>query len=205
MKKKTESPSHFVYFPLDVNFWAERLPETATARPSCCPSCNHPGQTADGRVVLHGHGVRVRKLRGPRRADGEPDEFEVPVRRYACQACGAIITVGPRGLLPRRRYTAQAIALALWLWAVWLKPDPEVRRATSPIADHGVSRPERWPTLRRWGRAAGLGGLWSSSPAVESGWSLRRCAERIALWLGSLGDPETPATHRVFDAAAHAR
>src|SRR5690606_38627643 len=126
-----------------------------------CPVCGAPGQRADGRVVLHGHGVRVRRLRGPVTADGEPTEIEVLVRRYECQHCRAVITVGPRGVLPRKRYTAKAIALALWLWSVWRLTDAAVRRAICPVVETGLSRPERWTTLRRWARAARDGRLWS--------------------------------------------
>jgi hypothetical protein len=201
----TESTNHFDYFDLDVNFWVLALPDVRTVRPQRCPLCEAPGEQPDGRVVLHGHGVRVRRLRGPVRADGEPTEIEVLVRRYACQRCRAVVTVGPRGVLPRRRYTAMAIALALWLWAVWQRVDAAVREATCPIVETGVSRPERWTTLRRWGRAARDGELWSS-PAVGSGWSLRRCAERVVRCLWSRGDPDAPTDeHRIFGAAAHAR
>jgi hypothetical protein len=43
---------------------------------------------------------------------------EVEVRRYRC--CGAkFIVVAPRGVLPRLRYGAVAIALALWSSGVW--------------------------------------------------------------------------------------
>lgn len=201
----TESSNHFVHFDLDVNFWVLAPPDVRTARPQRCPLCDAPGEQPDGRVVLHGHGVRLRRLRGPVTANGEPAEFEVLVRRYSCRCCRAVITIGPRGVLPRKRYTAMVIALALWLWAVEQLTDPAVRKATCPVAESGVSRPERWTTLRRWGRAARGGELWPS-PAVGEGWSLRRCVERVVRCLGSRGDPDAPTDkHRIFGAAAHAR
>lgn len=203
--ESTESTNHFDHFDLDVNFWMLATPAAPTARPSHCPICKVSGEQADGRVLLHGHGVRARRLRGPASADGAPTEFEVLVRRYACQRCRAVITVGPRGVLPRRRYTAMAIALALWMWSVWQLTDAVVRKATCPVAETGVSRPERWTTLRRWGRAARDGELWSS-PVVGEGWSLRRCVERVVRCLWSRGDPDAPTDkHRIFGAAAHAR
>lgn len=203
--ESTESRSHFVQFDLDVNFWVLALPDVRTARPRRCPLCDAPGEQADGRVILHGHGVRVRRLRGPITADGEPSDFEVPVRRYACQRCRAVITVGSRGLLARRRYTAMAIAVALWMWSVWRRTDPVVRKAICPVDECGVSRPERWTTLRRWGRAARDGELWAKV-AVGEGWSLRRCAERAVQCVWSRGDPDAPTDeHRIFGAAAHAR
>jgi len=201
----TETINHFVHFDLDVNFWVRATPDAPSARPPRCPVCAAPGQQADGGLILHGHGLRTRRLRGPVTADGEPTELEVLVRRYECQRCQAIITVGPRGLVPRRRYTAMAIALALWLWSVWRWTDPAVRGATCPTPETGVSRPERWTTLRRWARAARDGELWPGSP-VASDWSLRRCTERAVRCLGSLGDPDAPTDeHRIFGAAAHAR
>jgi len=202
----TESPTRFVQFDLNVNYWRKNPPNTPEARPPRCPICGAPGQSSDGRIVLHGHGSRVRRLRGPIAADGKPIQFEVLVRRYACQCCKAIVTVGPRGLLPRRRYTGNAIALALWLWAVWQHTDPKVRDATCPVAESGVSRPERWTTLRRWARAGRDGALWSGRPALALEWTLRLCAERVARWLWSFGDPDAPTEeHRIFGAAAHAR
>lgn len=199
-----ETVNHFVQFDLDVNFWVRAPPDAPTARPTRCPLCGAPGQRADGRVLLHGHGVRVRLLRGPITADGEPTEFEVLVRRYECQGCGAIITVGPRGMLPHKRYSTMAIALALWLWSVWRLTDAAVRRATCPVVETGVSRPERWTTLRRWARAARDGRLWSSAATGLDG-SLRDCAKRALQCLEALADPNALTDkHRIFGAAAHA-
>lgn len=202
--KDAECPSHFVHFDLDVNFWAKRLPGVATARPKRCPRCRAPGVDADRRVILHGHGLRRRRLRGPEQVGGEPLEREIQVHRYACQRCRAVITVGPRGLLPGRLYSAAALALALWLWAVTQLTDPEVRAATCPVRDEGLSRPERWTTLRRWAKAARDGRLWPG-PVLAADWTLRQCAERVARWMGSRSDPLAVSDeHRVFAAAAHA-
>jgi hypothetical protein len=202
---KPETVNHFVHFDLDVNFWAEQPPDAQTARPPRCLVCGAPGQQPDGRVVLHGHGVRVRRLRGPATADGEPAEIEIIVRRYACQRCGAVITVGPRGVLPRKRYTAMAIALALWLWSGCRQRDAQVRRATCPVAETGVSRPERWTTLRSWARTAREGRLWSTITAAGEA-TLRDAAMRVVRWLHSLGDPAAATDEqRIFGAAAHAR
>jgi hypothetical protein len=201
----TESTRRFVEFGISVKFWAISPPDVATARPPRCPICEAPGQDAEGRVLLHGHGLRERRARGPVEADGEIMEVMLLLRRYACQRCRAVITVGPRGLLPRRRYTAAAVGLALWLWAVWLWTDPAVRTKVCTVESEGVSRPERWTTLRRWARAARDGELWSS-PVTGPGWTLRDGAERVARWLYSLGDPLAPSDeHRVVSGAAHAR
>lgn len=75
-------------------------------------------------------------------------------RRYRCTACGAVLTVVPRGVCPRRHYGYAAIALALALWLVVGEPVREVRRRVCAWqlthAHVGV-----WPALRRWRRALG--------------------------------------------------
>ena len=74
-------------------------------------------------------------------------------RRYRCTACGAIITVVPRGVAPRRHYGYGAIAMALALWALGREPAAAVRRRVCawPIAGPSATG---WPALRRWARAA---------------------------------------------------
>lgn len=75
------------------------------------------------------------------------------LRRYRCVACGAVITVVPRGVARRRHYGHAAIAMALALWALVGDTAAAVRvrvcafRLT--LCGHG------WPTLRRWARASG--------------------------------------------------
>lgn len=54
----------------------------------------------------------------------------------------------------------------------------------SPIANEGLSRPERWTTLRRWARAVREGQLWPWVK-VEASWSLRECAQRAARLLSA--------------------
>lgn len=201
--KDAERPSQFVHFDLDVNFWAKQTPDVATARPARCPCCGAPG-VADGQITLHGHGLRQRRLRGPGEVGGDPVERVLELRRYHCQRCHAVVTVGPRGLLPGRLYTAAALVLALWLWAVGSRPDPDVRAATCPVADEGLSRPERWTTLRGWAKAAREGRLWPGL-AMAADWTLRESAGRLARWVWSRGDPcAVTDEHRVFAAAAHA-
>jgi hypothetical protein len=200
----TESISRFVYFNVDVKFWAKQPPDVATARPARCPVCEAPG-VEDGRVLLHGHGRRERRVGVPSDTKGNTEELELLLRRYACQRCKAVIVVGPRGLLRGRHYSAMAIALALWLWAVCHHSDAAVRTTSCAVEYRGLSRPERWTTLRRWARAGRDGELWSSPP-VDPSWTLRQCAERVARWLRSLGDPAAVSDeHGVISGAAHAR
>jgi hypothetical protein len=205
LTKNTETQTHFLEFEADVNTWKLGPPGVQAARPPRCGVCDAPGVDVDGKVVLHGHGLRERTLLGPLDADGEPTVWDLLLRRYACQRCKAVLTVGPRGLLPRRRYCARVIALALWLWAVHQLTDAAVRQRVSPIADEGLSRPERWTTLRRWGRAVREGRLWSSA-SIDPSWSLRDCASRAAHLMWSRGSPDASTDEsRVFRGAALAR
>jgi len=58
----------------------------------------------------------VRQQRGPLESHGDPVEIDIQVRRYRCQACGAVILVVPRGVIARRVYSGRAIGLALALF-----------------------------------------------------------------------------------------
>lgn len=75
-------------------------------------------------------------------------------RRYRCTACGAVLTVVPPGVCPRRHYGYAAIALALALWLVVGAPVREVRRRVCawPLT---LTRTSVWPALRRWRCALG--------------------------------------------------
>jgi hypothetical protein len=67
--------------------------------------------------------------------------------------CGAVLTVVPRGVAPRRHYGQAAIAMALTLWAIARQPVAAVRRQVCawPITTESVTR---WPTLKQWADAA---------------------------------------------------
>lgn len=198
----TETISHFVQFDIDVKPWIEAPPDLRTARPPRCVVCHAPGINANGRIVLHGHGVRERGSLGPFEVGDEPTVCILLLRRYECQSCKAVLTVGPRGLLPGRRYSAMAIAVALWLWAIRMLTDPAVRKRTSPNEDQGLSRPERWTTLRRWARAVHEGRLWPDA-SIDPQWSLRDCANRAARLIWSRGRLDSSTDEaRVFHGAA---
>jgi hypothetical protein len=106
-----------------------------------------------GSLGLHGHGFRDRQLCGPPEADSAPTWIVIACRRYRCTSCGAILTVVPRGVAPRRHYGHAAIAMALALWAIAHEPEADIRRrvCARPIS---VESPARWPALARWARAA---------------------------------------------------
>ena len=88
MEEKPRATPRFAHFDRDVNTWQLWPPGVGEARLSCCPVCEAPA-ILDGRIILHGHGLRKRALRGPLEPGGEPYEIEVLVRRYQCQRCKA--------------------------------------------------------------------------------------------------------------------
>lgn len=116
LTKNTETPTHFIEFDVGVKSWLADPPDVGTARPPRCAACGAPGIDVDGKVVLHGQGLRLRRLLGPLEAEASAKVHELQLRRYECQRCKAVLTVGPRGLLPRRRYSAAALGAALWQW-----------------------------------------------------------------------------------------
>jgi hypothetical protein len=113
-------------------------------------------------VVVVGHGVRERQIRGPADATGEPVIRTILVRRYRCQRCAGITTVLPRGLCARRHYSASAIGLSLCLYGMLGLSLRETRRRVCPW--RAGFETERWTTLPGWlsaieqGRLLALGG-----------------------------------------------
>ena len=153
VKKSTRSSLRIVHHALDVKGWLAAPPSVASARPGSCVDCGAASQPIGGGLGLHGHGFRDRQLRGPPDADNAPTWIVITCRRYLCTCCAAILTVVPRGVAPRRHYGHAAIAMALTLWGIVEAPVAEVRRRVCawPVSSEDVTR---WPTLRRWARAA---------------------------------------------------
>ncbi|MCP5040614.1 MAG: hypothetical protein GY944_06260 [bacterium] len=119
-------------------------------------------------LQLHGHGVRTRMRLGPEEFGEQAIVGEVTVRRYQCQRCSAVIIVAPRGVLPRLRYGAVAVALALAMWAD--TPSRRVREVVSPWRIVGDEARRSWRALIRWARG---------SPWIDAPGSGRACAARI--------------------------
>jgi hypothetical protein len=121
----------------------------------------------------------------------------VLVRRYQCQRCKAVTTVGPRGL-SSRRYLIMTIVLALWLWSACSWLDANVRARVCPVpADACAARPERWTTLRRWAKVF-ADARGSNSPTE----TLRQAAHREAQRCRAQGPPDANDEARVFAGAA---
>ena len=202
MQGNAEGTTRVVEIEIDVKSWLQTLPTAAELRP-VCPMCGAPGVDVNGKVLLHGHGVRGRQCWGPAEPGTAGVCWKLPQRRYACQRCTAVIVVRPRGMMRWRRYTAAAIALALWLWSVEAQTDARVRKSIGVHPTAGFSRPERWTTLRRWAAAARDGRLWRCVVG-DAGWTLRECAERAAHIVATFADPSLEPAARAFAGAMHA-
>ena len=160
----------------------------------------------DGRVVLHGHGLRSRDQWGPPDATGPPEVGEVVCRRYHCLACCAVLLVVPRGILRRRLYSASAIALALALWGAEGLAPGAVRRRVSPWRISGATAAMGWASLRRWVRAVREAELFARVRASIAGARLREVAARAATALAGFAHCAAgalPISTRAFLGAMH--
>jgi Domain of unknown function (DUF6431)/zinc-finger of transposase IS204/IS1001/IS1096/IS1165 len=162
------------------------MPSVEEARPACCPRCEAASRPIDGPLGLHGHGMRARQVRGPLEADGEPTTLELDVRRYRCRTCGAVSTVLPRGLVPRRHFSSAAIGQALLRYGRLQQSRREVRRHTSPWRIVGDAAQAGWATLGRWIGALAGRGLFGQVRAAPAAFTARQRAERAALTLAAL-------------------
>lgn len=96
-------------------------------------------------------------MRGPLELDGAPATIVVACRRYRCVECGAVMTVVPLGVEPRRYYGRAAICLALGLWLMAGAPMTEVRRRVCAWANPLATT---WRAPARWA-AAIASGAWA--------------------------------------------
>ena len=181
------------------------MPSASAVRPGRCPSCRAASQPAGGKVVVHGDGTRERQMRGPETAAGPAVITTVRVRRYQCQSCGCCMLVVPSEILPRRLYTASAIAFALALWALVGATEAAVRARASPFRVVGAAAHGGWITLRRWATDAGRGRLFSTSRAPPSSFTLRQHAERAAAGVVALAPAGLAPDAAAFVGAARHR
>lgn len=156
----TRSTSGIVQTTIEIKTWMRQLPVVDAVRPGRCPRCQMPSRRPGRPLGMHGHGVVKRDVWGPPSLGAVPKFGEVLLRRYRCLACAAVVRVGPRGLFGRYRYGAGAIGLALALWAVFDQAPETIRETVSPWRKVAVETKRRWPSLRRWTRAAREQRLW---------------------------------------------
>jgi transposase len=143
-----------VHSSISIKVWSTETPAVQKARPSACPECGAASQPLDGTIVLHGHGLRERQIRGVRAPFGGPELLTIRVRRYACQRCGVVITVVPAAVAPRRLFDLATIAFALARWLADGCASRAVRAEVSPLAFVGDSARRGWSQLRRWADSA---------------------------------------------------
>ncbi len=111
----------------------------------------------------------------------------MPVRRYRCRCCNAVLVVVPRGVMRRRHFGAAAIALALLRFGAGARV-VEIRRE---VGGHGETA--AWPTLRRWVRAGRQARLWGCVRDSPPDWGPRQVSERIAMTLVAYAPAATDA------------
>jgi hypothetical protein len=190
---------------VDIKRWLVALPTVEQARPPRCPCCDAASRPVGGPLVVLGHGVRERQVRGPLEAGGAPQEVTVQARRYRCNACGAIVVVVPRGLLPRRRYSAAAIGWVLARVGLDGATTPVARAEVCPCATLGVAAAERWLAPSRWIEASRRGQLFPRLGRHGADSTRVQIAERTAMQLMALsprGSAGQAAPHLAFRGAA---
>lgn len=136
-------------------------------------------------MMLHGHGLRQRQLRGPMELGASPTTVLLRVRRYECQRCGAVVTVGPGELVTRRLFTGAAIALGLALFGVVGLCARAVRQQVSPWTIVGATSASGWCTLLRWAAAVRVGELFPEVRRAPTDWTARQVAQRAATTLAA--------------------
>lgn len=157
---------------LSPGSWSiECVPTVGDVRPSRCPACRRPSWHGS-RVVLHGHGVRMRQVVVPPAFE---DGLFVRVvecwqRRYRCTACGAITVVLPRGVLPRFLYSVAAIVVAFFLvsappiGAGMSDAQAYARQGMFATLSSYAEEPYRWRSLGRWlGHATAWWSGWTGT------------------------------------------
>lgn len=186
-----QSTHTLIRFDLTFN---TRLRSVDELRPAACAACNRP-RGLPGALGLHGHGFRSRQQRGPTAIDQRPTIIAVPIRRYICTACHAITTVTPP-ILPRKLFSAFAIAWALALYGLLDQPPVRIRNRVSPWAHWGHTAANTWRSLTRWARQAHH--LFATPPPTDDA-TLRNRAHRTAMALSARAGPDSrdlPRDHR---------
>lgn len=197
---------------VSIKTWQFETPSVDAVRPARCPVCGAPSRPLGGALCLWGHGLVWRQVRGDLGDDGSaPSETRaVACRRYVCQSpsCGAVIIVAPAEVLPRRRYLATAIALALFLWAKAGSAQGVVFAEVTGLPPDRLDLPDRWRTLTAWGRAALDGRLFGHRPEPGARSAIRRSAviPVITRLIGAAppASREAPERIRLLEGARHA-
>jgi hypothetical protein len=195
-----QSGEGIVYSAVDVKKWAAEVPDVEAARPGCCSQCGAASRPLGAALVVVGHGLRVRQVRGPATPGGVPEIRTLRVRRYRCRRCGGLTTVLPRGLTARRHYSGSAIGLSLCLYGMQRLSVGETRRRV--CAWRFGFEPERWTTLSTWLAAIEEGRLFGQVRPCPPTFSTREHAERAAATLCGLALSAGTLDEQAFEGAA---
>lgn len=174
--------------------WKTQEISIDAARPGRCAGCG-VGCRRDGLLLLYGHGKVHRCVLGPLMPGEKPEEITLVLRRYRCQECGAVMTVGPRGLVRGRLYAGTSIAYALALSLRMTQLEVRAKVSSWKYA----STASLWRSLRRWCEAALAGTVWRFGPAVP------RDLSSVIAWLEAHCPDagEVTLEARAFAGAAH--
>lgn len=132
-----------------IKAWIAKTPCVDEVRPAQCARCGAASRPVGAGLVIHGHGLLARQVRGVLAVGEQPGVIVLWVRRYACQLCRAIMTVVPAGVLARRQYSGSSIALALHLWLMMGLSDRVVRTQVCAWQLRGRNT-RGWAQLYRW-------------------------------------------------------
>lgn len=189
--EEVRSVRRLLQIDIDINTWMARLPTPAEVRPKTCPGCERAGAPLGGRLGIVGHGCRGRAISGPiDHEDKSGTGRSIQIRRFRCRHCRAVITVAPRGVLPRRRFTSFAIAWGLALFGLMLLSTTAIRERLTPWRAAPWTVNPGWATLLGWARAVRGGRLFPELPRPAASANLRRVAERAAIALSARGPPD---------------
>ena len=145
---------------IEIKTWLKKIPDVDQVRPSRCPRCKTASRCPGRNLSIHGHGVVSRDIWGALTSDDSATIIEVKIRRYRCLQCRHILRVGPKAILPYRRYHAAAIAAAFALWAIFGWDIGSLRQRVSPWQHVAEDTHNRWVSLFRWTQLAANGDIW---------------------------------------------
>lgn len=202
---RAQSDGRVMRAAVGIKAWLAETPCVDEVRPAQCAGCGAASRPVGAGLVVHGHGLLARQVRGVLAIGDPPGVFAIRVRRYACQLCRAIMTVVPAGMLARRQYSGPSIALALHLWLMAGLSDRAVRTQVCAWQVRGRS-PRGWAQLYRWTeRAASLFALPRPVSALSDA---REVARRVLTTLRALSPAAlggAPIELQIFEGAALTR
>jgi hypothetical protein len=188
-----------------IKAWLAKTPSVDEVRPAQCLGCGAASRPVGEHLVVHGHGLLERQMRGVLAIGDAPGMLTISVRRYSCQLCRAVMTVVPAGMLARRQYSGPSIALALYLWLLAGLSDRSVRARVCAWQVRGCND-RGWAQLYRWARrAASLFVLPRPVTALRDRHETARQVLAMLCALAPAALSGEPIAHQIFEGAAATR